>query len=493
MTVTAAPPRQRRPRPASSHPVLTAEERRSNGKALRATVPLAAHAEWAAGADRDDPVSILERQSATRLTELIPERYARMSESPFRFYRGAAALMAADLATTPATGLRSQLCGDAHMLNFRLLASAERRLIFDINDFDETLPGPWEWDVKRLAASMVIAGRANGYNAKTRRDIVLATVGGYRNWMRRFADMRALDVWHTKADMDELHPLIGQLIGKRGRKRLDANLESAKRRDNVQAVKKLTTMRDGRLRIISDPPLLTPIDELLPGEEGEALRRQLAKLVETYARSLPADRRHLIHQYRVVDMARKVVGVGSVGTRCWIILLVGSSPDDALLLQVKEASESVLAPLAGASEYANCGERVVQGQRLMQASSDIFLGWIRTQGVDGQSRDFYVRQLRDWKGIAVPEEMVPVGMKAFGTFSGATLARAHAKSGDRMAIASYLGRSDAFDRALSEFAELYADQNESDAKELLNAIAEGRVRTAAREKDSPIGRRGVTR
>ncbi|MCW2548407.1 MAG: hypothetical protein JWN96_2867 [Mycobacterium sp.] len=293
-----------------------------------------------------------------------------MSESPFRFYRGAAALMAADLATTPSTGLRSQLCGDAHMLNFRLLASAERRLIFDINDFDETLPGPWEWDVKRLAASLVIAGRANGFGRRTRREIVVACVAAYREWMRHFAAMPTLDVWHTKADMDEIRSVVAQNLQKRGRKQLSDSLKTARRRDNRQAIKKLTTVEGTRLRIASDPPLLVRLEDLVDGDPVDVQAR-LASLVHRYAKSLPADRRHLIEQYRIVDMARKVVGVGSVGTSCWIILLVGRNDDDALLLQVKEASESVLEPFAGASVFSHHGERVVIGQRLMQASSDI--------------------------------------------------------------------------------------------------------------------------
>jgi uncharacterized protein (DUF2252 family) len=456
---------------------LSLEERVARGKSLRKAVPLADHAAWTAAPEREDPVTILERQSAARLQELIPERYARMSESPFRFYRGAAALMAADLATTPVSGLRAQLCGDAHMLNFRLLASAERRLIFDINDFDETLPGPWEWDVKRLAASLVIAGRANGFGTRTRREIVLASVAAYRQWMRIFAAMRTLEVWHLKADMDDLHATVAQHLEKSGRKRLDDNLRAARRRDNLQAVKKMTTVRDGQLRIIADPPLLVPIEDLID-IDADGIKKRLFTLVGRYTRSLPADRRHLIDQYRVVDMARKVVGVGSVGTRCWIVLMVSRNDDDALLLQVKEASESVLAPFAGASAYSHQGERVVVGQRLMQASSDIFLGWVRTPGMDSLSRDFYVRQLRDWKGIAVPEQMVPTGMRGFGVVAGATLARAHAKSGDRVAIASYLGRTDSFERALAEFAESYADQNEADAQRLLDAISSGRVKAA---------------
>ena len=458
---------------------LSLEERVARGKSLRKAVPLADHAAWTAAPEREDPVTILERQSAARLQELIPERYSRMSESPFRFYRGAAALMAADLSTTPNTGLRAQLCGDAHMLNFRLLASAERHLIFDINDFDETLPGPWEWDVKRLAASLVIAGRANGFRTRDCRDLVLSAVSTYRDWMARFAAMPTVDVWRQQASVEQVEPLLAAALDKRGREAATATLKAARRRDNAQAVRKLTEIRDdGRRHIISDPPLLVPLTELLGDLERAAVERVLKGIMTKYTRSLPSDRRYLVEQYRVLDMARKVVGVGSVGTRCWIVLMAGRDDDDALMLQIKEATTSVLEPFAGASKYGNSGERVVVGQRLMQASSDIFLGWVRTVGLDGAVRDFYVRQLRDWKGIAVPEEMRPIGMRAFAALSGGTLARAHAKSGDRIAISSYLGKKDTFDQALAQFAESYADQNEADYARLLEAISSGRVEAA---------------
>ena len=408
-----------------------------------------------------------------------------MSESPFRFYRGAAALMAADLATTPSSGLRAQLCGDAHMLNFRLLASAERNLIFDINDFDETLPGPWEWDVKRLATSFVIAGRANGFSAKERRGVVVAGVESYREWIARFAAMPTIDVWRLQANMEQIEPIVAALLDKRGRKSVTASLKAARRRDNAQAIRKLTEIReDGHRHIISDPPLLVPLTELLGGVERSDVEHVLHDIISRYTRSLPSDRRYLLEQYHIVDMARKVVGVGSVGTRCWIILMAGRDDDDALMLQIKEASESVLASFSGASKYANSGERVVTGQRLMQASSDIFLGWVRTVGIDGDTRDFYVRQLRDWKGIAVPEEMRPIGMRAFAALSGATLARAHAKSGDRIGIASYLGKKDTFAQAMGDFAESYADQNDADFASLLDAAATGRIKAAERESAS---------
>ncbi|TDT97446.1 uncharacterized protein (DUF2252 family) [Streptomyces sp. 846.5] len=459
-----------------SVPWLSPDERAARGRAARKRAPRSSHEEFDPSHDRPDPIDVIERQSATRVQELVPIRYARMTESPFRFYRGAAAIMAGDLAATPSSGLYAQLCGDAHMLNFRLFASPERNLLFDINDFDETLPGPWEWDVKRLATSLVIACRANGYADRERADIVLATVRSYREAMRAFAGMPNLEVWYARADADVLQAVAAGELRKRGRKRLTRSLAQARTRDNLQAFDKLTELVDGERRITSDPPLVTPLAELLGDEDDRAgLQDAISDLIQRYGRTLPSDRQHLLREFAVVDMARKVVGVGSVGTRCWIILLLGRDGEDPLFLQAKEADESVLAPFAGASAYATQGERVVAGQRLMQAASDIFLGWERLEGIDGRQRDFYVRQLRDWKGIAAPELMVPQGMELFGRLCGATLARAHARSGDRIAIAAYLGLSDVFDQALARFAESYADQNERDHQALLDAVASGRV------------------
>ncbi|MFC1411589.1 DUF2252 domain-containing protein [Streptacidiphilus sp. N1-12] len=454
-------------------------ERAARGRAARAQAPRSSHAVFEPTARRPDPVDVIEKQSAARLQELVPIRYARMTESPFRFYRGAAAIMAGDLAATPASGLRAQLCGDAHMLNFRLLASPERNLMFDINDFDETLPGPWEWDVKRLAASLVIAGRENGYSDRERRGIVRGCVRSYREWMRRFASMHDLDVWYAKADADALGALASRELNKRGRRRLSKSLAKARTQDRLQAFAKLARVVDGVPRITPSPPLVTPIADLLPDGERGLLEQRITELIERYRDTLQSDRQHLLNQFTVTDMARKVVGVGSVGTRCWIVLLLGRDSGDPLLLQAKEADESVLAPFAGPSEYATQGERVVAGQRLMQSASDIFLGWHRTQGIDGRERDFYVRQLRDWKGIALPALMVPQGMALFGEVCGATLARAHARSGDRIAIAAYLGGGDVFDRAVAEFAESYADQNERDHRALVDAVGSGRVTAAA--------------
>ncbi|MFE2010675.1 DUF2252 domain-containing protein [Streptomyces sp. NPDC059491] len=453
----------------------TPEERAALGRKARRRAPRSSHAEYRPPADRTDPLAILEGQSATRVPELVPIRYGRMTESPFRFYRGAAAIMASDLAGTPRSGLTAQLCGDAHMLNFRLLASPERQLMFDINDFDETLPGPWEWDVKRLAASLVIAARANGFDDAERARIVRHTVRSYREAMTRFAAMRTIDVWYAKIDESRLEALTKDLLAKRGRRNLARALAKARTRDSLQAFDRLTETVGGRPVIAADPPLLVPVSDLLPELQRTALERQFRRLIERYGATLPSDRRTLLADYRLADVARKVVGVGSVGTRCWIFLLLGRDDRDPLFLQAKEADTSVLAPYAGASAYRNQGERVVSGQRLMQATSDILLGWERVDGIDGRRRDFYVRQLRDWKGIAEPERMLPRGMAAFGDMCGLTLARAHARSGDRIAIAAYLGGGDSFDRALATFAEVYADQNERDHRALVDAVRAGRL------------------
>ncbi|MER7674837.1 DUF2252 domain-containing protein [Kitasatospora sp. NPDC096128] len=454
---------------------LSARERADRGRAARAKSPRSAHGDFAPGRDRPDPIDLIEAQSASRVPELVPVRYGRMSESPFRFYRGAAAIMAADLSDTPTSGLRTQLCGDAHLLNFRLLGSPERQLLFDINDFDETLPGPWEWDVKRLAASLVIAGRENGFADEAGEAVVRSCVRSYREAMHAFAGMGHLDVWYAKADAYRVQAAVSGRLHKGTRKRLSANLAKARTRDSLQALENLTREVDGVRRITPDPPLITPLSDLLPGRERLALEEEIHRLIEGYGRSLSADRRSLLRQFTVVDVARKVVGVGSVGTRCWIVLLLGRDDRDPLFLQAKEAQQSVLAAHAGPSEFESEGERVVTGQRMMQAASDIFLGWQHVEGIDGRERDFYVRQLRDWKGIAQPGLMSPDELDEFGRLCGWTLARAHARSGDRIAIAAYLGRGDVFDRALARFAVAYADQNERDHRALLDAVGAGRV------------------
>jgi uncharacterized protein (DUF2252 family) len=461
---------------------LSPAERAARGKAARAEVPRSSHAAFDPPPDRPDPIALLEEQGKTRVPELVPVRYGRMMVSPFTYYRGAALPMASDLASTPASGLAVQACGDAHLSNFGIFGSAERRLVFDINDFDETLPGPWEWDVKRLAASLEVAARGNGFPLKQRREIVAAMVARYRQAMRDFAAMNNLGVWYARSDVDEVRAELDSEMKTRQRKAFDAGVAKAHTRDSMQAVAKLTQVVDGRPRILSDPPLLVPIDELLPKEADRAsLRAQLTDLIGKYQRTLETDRRYLLEQFEFCDMAHKVVGVGSVGTRSWIILMLGRDDSDPLFLQAKQAQPSVLSRFAGASRYANQGQRVVAGQRLMQATSDIFLGWQRVEGgLDGGTRDFYVRQLRDWKFSLDVEAMIPRGMRLYGGLCGWTLARAHARSGDRIAIASYLGGSDVFDRAITDFAAAYADQNERDHQALVDAVSAGRI-TAERD------------
>jgi uncharacterized protein (DUF2252 family) len=456
---------------------LTPAERADRGREARAAVPRASHDLFDPPPDRPDPLALLAEQAKSRVPELIPVRWGRMMVSPFTFYRGAALPMASDLASTPVSGLPVQACGDAHLSNFGIFGSAERRLVFDVNDFDETLPGPWEWDVKRLAASMEVAARDNGFAGKDRREIVTATVARYRQAMRTFAGMTDLDVWYAHADMDQLRAQFESQLKARQRKLVEKGLAKARTRDSMQEVAKLTRIVDGRPRIISDPPLLVPIDELISKEtERSAFIAQLSGLISKYRRTLETDRRFLLEQFEFADMARKVVGVGSVGTRCWIILMLGRDDSDPLFLQVKEAEASVLSRFVGTSKYANQGQRVVAGQRLMQASSDIFLGWQRIEaGLDGKQRDFYVRQLRDWKFSVAIETMVPSGLRMYGELCGWTLARAHARSGDRIAIAAYLGGSDVFDKAITRFAAAYADQNERDHQSLVDAVAAGRI------------------
>jgi uncharacterized protein (DUF2252 family) len=459
---------------------LTPDERARRGKAARALAPLESHAAFDPSPDRPDPITLLEEQAKSRVPELVPVRYGRMMVSPFSYYRGAALPMASDLAATPVSGLAVQACGDAHLSNFGIFGSAERRLVFDVNDFDETLPGPWEWDVKRLATSLEIAARDTGFPGKKRRAIVGAAVTRYREAMRDFAGRTNLEVWYAMADLDELRQQASQLKA-RQRKVADKALVKARTRDSMQEVAKLCRVEDGRPRIVSDPPLVVPIDELISEQaDRKAVLSQLAELVAGYRRTLETDRRYLVEQFELADMARKVVGVGSVGTRCWIVLMLGRDRADPLFLQVKEAQASVLSHFVGAGKYPNQGQRVVAGQRLMQASSDIFLGWQRIEsGLDGRSYDYYVRQLRDWKFSVDIENMVPRGMRGYGELCGWTLARAHARSGDRIAIAAYLGGSDTFDQAITQFAAAYADQNEKDHQALVAAAASGRVSAAS--------------
>ena len=433
------------------------------------------HGEWVPTSDRRDPVELLEEQAASRVPELVPIRYGRMLVSPFAFFRGAAYPMAADLAGAPRTGLDVQLCGDAHLSNFGAFAAPDRRVVFSVNDFDETLPGPFEWDVKRLVASFAVAGRDRGFDAKQRQSINQAVTRSYREAMKGFAGMRTLDLWYSRIQLDELAELAAQLGTRKQMKRFERNVAKAQAKDSLRAFAKLTEIVGGEPRIASDAPLIVPIEEVASCAEQLALEELVRGVIRSYRRTLTAERRRLLERYRYVHMARKVVGVGSVGTRAWIMLLLGRDQNDPLFLQLKEAETSVLEPFLGKSTFANHGQRVVEGQRLMQATSDIMLGWIRVTVVDGTRRDFYVRQLWDQKGSALVEMMNPRALTAYGQLCGRTLAKAHARSGDAIAIASYLGSGDSFDRALASFAETYADQNERDYRALEKAVSSGRV------------------
>jgi uncharacterized protein (DUF2252 family) len=456
----------------------TPADRAATGKAARLKIPRDLHEGWNPPSDRPDPLVLLEAQAANRLPELVPIRYGRMLASPFAFYRGAAAIMASDLATLPNTGLYVQLCGDAHLANFGGFASPERDIVFDINDFDETLPGPWEWDIKRLAASVEIAGRERGFDTKTRRAIVLAAVGEYRRAMREFAGMRNLDVWYAFLDAAKVQSRWGAISRAKDVKKIEANFSQAHTRDNLRAFEKLTHRVGDQLRIVSHPPLIVPVEELLPETVDHLnIQKTFAEYIRVYGKTLPDDRRHLLEQFRFIHLARKVVGVGSVGTRTWIALLLGKDDEDPLFLQIKEAQVSVLEPYAGKSKFADHGKRVVEGQRLMQAASDIFLGWERiSEGLDGQAHDFYVRQMWDWKISADVESMPPKEMTIYAEMCAWTLARAHARSGDRIAISAYLGKGDAFDQALADFSVAYADQNERDYQILVEAVKSGSIK-----------------
>ena len=456
-------------------PHFTAAERVARGKAARGELPRAAHAAWEPLPRRTDPVDLLEEQGQTRLPELAPIRYGRMLVSPFTFFRGAAYLMAADLADGPRTGLHAQLCGDAHLSNFGIFAAPDRQLVFSINDFDETLPGPFEWDVKRLAASIAVAGRDCGFGQAVRRSAVMAAARAYREAIMRFAQMRNLDVWYTRLDVTAILQQLGTSASRKQLKRLQADVAKVHTKDSMRALAKLCRAVDGELRIVGNPPLVTPIEDVLRDPEQEDLEDVVRRMIRTYRRTLPRHQRNLLESYRYVHAARKVVGVGSVGTRSWILLMVGRDNNDPLFLQFKEAQASVLEPFLGKSQYSQHGERVVQGQRMMQAAPDIMLGWERIITIDGQRRDFYIRQLWDAKGSLDVELMNPPEFEAYGKICGWTLARAHARSGDRIAIAAYLGSSDSFDRAMASFSETYADQNDRDYDALKDAVASGRI------------------
>jgi uncharacterized protein (DUF2252 family) len=473
-TVVEEPPAPRRSR-ARVVPHFTVAERVARGKAARAEVPRSVHGEWEPDSTRRDPVDLLEEQAQSRVPELVPIRYGRMLTSPFAFYRGGAYLMASDLAGTPRTGLHTQLCGDAHLSNFGAYASPDRSLVFSLNDFDETLPGPFEWDVKRLAASFAVAGRELGFEAADRRRVVLAAAREYRVQIASFASMTNLETWYSRIDLAQIQAKWAPRVGAKARARFEANVAKTRSKDSLRAFGKLTQVVDGERRIIADPPLLVPIEEFVPDSRIHDIEEAARSIIRSYRRTLPRDRRKLLERYRYVHAARKVVGVGSVGTRAWIMLLVGRDDDDPLFLQFKEAQRSVLEPFLGKSEFPQHGQRVVEGQRLMQSASDILLGWERVAGFDGVVRDFYIRQLWDAKGSALVELMGPPQLEVYAEICGWTLARAHARSGDAVAIASYLGKGDTFDRAIADFSELYADQNERDYKALKDAAAAGRV------------------
>ena len=475
----------RRPRPRNGHPRpkavvhLSAGERAEKGKEARLVASRAGHGEWEPARDRPDPVKLLEEQAASRVSELVPIRYGRMLVSPFTFFRGAAYPMAADLAGAPRSGLEVQLCGDAHLSNFGAFGAPDRRLMFSINDFDETLPGPFEWDVKRLVASFAVAGRDRGFDPKQRRSINRTVTRAYREAIREFAGMSNLELWYSRIDVDQIAELARTQASGKARKRFDRNVAKARSKDSVRALAKLTEVVDGEPRIVSDPPLIVPIEEVASGVAAHDRMEFLRGLIRSYRRTLAPDRRRLLERFRYVHAARKVVGVGSVGARAWIVLMLGRDENDPLFLQIKEAQASVLEPYLGKSRFNHHGQRVVEGQRLTQAASDIMLGWIRVPDLEGVSRDFYIRQLWDGKGSALVELMDPPAMAIYAQLCGHALAKAHARSGDAIAIASYLGASDSFDRALASFAEVYADQNERDYQSLQEAVASGRVAAEA--------------
>jgi uncharacterized protein (DUF2252 family) len=398
-----------------------------------------------------------------------------MLVSPFTFYRGAAYLMAADLASARRTGLSVQLCGDAHLSNFGVFAAPDRQLVFSVNDFDETLPGPFEWDVKRLVTSFAVAGRDRGFDTKQRKAINQATARSYRETMLEMAQMNKLDVWYARMDIEQIDAQVRANLKPGEVKRFEKNVAKARSKDSMRAFNKLVQVVDGRPRLVGDPPLIVPIEDLFPDQQYRQVDEAIHDLLRSYRRTLSGDHRHLLEGFRYADAARKVVGVGSVGTRAWIVLMLGNEDGDPLFLQAKEAEASVLEPFLGKSRYRNHGQRVVEGQRLMQSASDIMLGWIQTNGIDGVTRDFYIRQLWDGKGSAVVEAMKPSALSAYAGLCGWTLARAHARSGDAAAIAGYLGTSNGFDKAMARFAETYADQNERDYATLQRAVDSGKI------------------
>jgi uncharacterized protein (DUF2252 family) len=457
--------------PATLQPGESAER----GRSARETVGRSAHADWTPAPDRPDPVAVLQAQASLRVPELVPLRYGRMLVSPFTFYRGAAAVMAADLAVTPDSEIVVQACGDAHISNFGGFAAQDRRMVFGPNDFDETLPGPWEWDVKRMAASVEIAGRDVGLAADRRYWLVTECVRAYREGMRGFAGESHLDVWYDRLNASELVDKFGGRLGKKGRILFAKPFARARRKTSLRAVEKLTEHVDGTPRFRSVPPLLVPLRELVDAADVRQDAEIAQAALDAYTASLDEDRRYLFSSYQFVDMARKVVGVGSVGTRAWVLLFAGRGGQDPLVLQMKEAQASVLEPYLGASAFDNHGERVVRGQRLSQAAIDVFLGWQRSPGLDGLDRDFYIRQLWDWKASIDLSTMDESGLHAYTRACGWSMARAHARSGDRVAIAAYLGAGRKFDQAIARFSTAYADQNEFDYQRLADAVSAGEV------------------
>ena len=448
------------------------EQRESDGKKLREKVPRSSHADWSPASDRADPVHVITSQDAARVQPLVPIRHGRMAVSPFTFYRGAAKIMAGDLASTPSSGLTAQLCGDAHLANFGSYASPDRRQVFDVNDFDETLPGPWEWDLKRLATSFVLAGRDNGFDKSAIAVATTQSVVGYRKAMARFAEQRTLDVWYAQVTIDQI---IAAAPKKKHRRRLSEAAAKARSKDSLKALSKLAERVDGKYRIKNQAPLLIPLRDLAHSMDPDRLREQVTKSVESYRNTLADNRRVLLDRFELVDIALKVVGVGSVGTRCLIVLFEGRDEDDPLFLQIKEAEASVLEDHLPKSRYDEHGERVVRGQRLMQASSDIFLGW---DTIPDTRHRYYWRQFHDMKGSADIASMGPKRLRNYATVCGATLAHAHARSADMVAIAGYMGTGDAFDEAMTEFAFTYADQNDRDYAAFIAAIDDGSIEAA---------------
>lgn len=456
------------------------QERRKIGREVRESVPRDSLAHWDPPADRRDPVQLLMDQSDYRVQALVPIRYARMLSSEFAFYRGAAAVMASDLSYSPNTHMTVQICGDAHLVNFGGYAAPDRAFVFDVNDFDETLPGPFEFDLKRLVASFAVAGRDRQFDEATRAPIIQEVVRTYRSAIQTFSEMERMDVWYSRLTADDIEAEWGADVTKKMRKNFEKTVAKAQTKTSQRALQKLTvTSPDGTTSFDSNPPFMVPLSEVFGDEDREEAQAAVQSALVGYRRSLASDRRTLFSGYRVVDLARKVVGVGSVGTRCWVMLLTADQDEsDVLMLQIKQAFPSVYEAYLGPSRSPQHGQRVVEGQRVMQAASDILLGWTQVT-IKGQENDFYVRQMWDWKESADISTMDPDALKVYGQLCGWTLARAHARSGDRVALAGYLGSDDKFDKAMVAFAEAYADQNAKDYKALQDAASAGRIEVAA--------------